>query len=54
MWVSDKTGNKNPVGTNKIKPEKTVKMHYLRLSFPRTGKYVTPKLAEVEILGQVD
>ena len=54
MLVSDKTGNKNPVGSDKIKPEKTVKMHYLRLSFPQTGKYVTPKLAEVEILGQLD
>lgn len=54
ITVSDKTGNRQATDFDLIKPGKQVKMHYLRLSFPHSENYVTPRLAEVEIRGRLD
>ncbi len=51
--VSDKTGNHVPLDSDLIKSDRQVKMHYLRISFPHSERYVTPKLAEVEVRGQL-
>lgn len=51
--VADKTANRNPITTDSIKSKNQVKMHYLRLSFPYSEKFVTPKLSEVEVRGQL-